>query len=170
MNNKWEYWLCVLLWLLGGGGSNMLSNGRTNANIVLSRVLGTEAVYSFQMLWLGEGMKNLRNSEMLMIIAPVKGPYLSKWHVLVLALLYLYDCLNDWRQHSDRSQLLETSVGNLIRFWKRRIMTNCRSLHFCLLDQPISNAVAMFQLFVIKVSSSQRFDYFLLKIDYFIIY
>ena len=43
-------------------------------------------------------------------------------HVFVLALLYIFECLNEWRQHSDRLQLLETSVGNVIRFRKRRIM------------------------------------------------
>ena len=31
----------------------------------------------------------------------------------------------------------KTSVGNVIRFRKRRIMTKCRSLHLCLLDPPI---------------------------------
>ena len=62
----------------------------------------------------------------------LKGPYPGKWHVFVLALLYLFECLNEWRQHSDRLQFLETSVGNVIRLRKRRIMTKCRSVYFCL--------------------------------------
>ena len=63
------------------------------------------------------------------VILPIErneGPYPDKWHVFVLALLYLFECLNEWRPHSDRLQLLETSVGNVIRFRKRRIMTKCR--------------------------------------------
>ena len=38
---------------------------------------------------------------------------------------------------ADRLQLLETSVGNVIRFRKRRILTKWQSLHFCLLDPPV---------------------------------
>ena len=64
-------------------------------------------------------------------------------------------------------QLLETSFGSVIRFRKIRIMTKCRSLHFCLLDPPVFNAVAILDR---KVLSSHRFDYFLLKIVFFIIY
>ena len=48
----------------------------------------------------------------------------GKWNVFVLALLYIFECLNEWRQHSDRL-LLETSTGNVIRLRKRRIMTKC---------------------------------------------
>ena len=76
-----------------------------------------------------------------------KGTYPGELHVFVLALLYLFKCLHEWRQHSDRLQLLETSVGSVIRFWKRRIMTKCRSLQFCLLDPPIFKAITMFLLF-----------------------
>ena len=32
----------------------------------------------------------------------VKGPYSGKWHIFVLAVLYLFECLIEWRQHSDR--------------------------------------------------------------------
>ena len=53
-----------------------------------------------------------------------KGPYPGKHHVFVLALLYLFECLNEWRQHSDRLQLLETSVGNVIRFRKDELWQN----------------------------------------------
>ena len=55
----------------------------------------------------------------------------------VLALLYLFGCLNECKQHSGRLQLLKTSVGNVIRLKKKRIITNCRALHFCLLDRPL---------------------------------
>ena len=51
----------------------------------------------------------------------VKGPYPGKFHVFVLALLYLFGCLNEWRQHSNRLQLCI-----VIRFRKRQILTNCR--------------------------------------------
>ena len=56
----------------------------------------------------------------------IKGPFPCKWHVFVLALLYLFECLNNRRQHSDRLQFLETSGGNVIRFRKKSIMTKCR--------------------------------------------
>ena len=65
----------------------------------------------------------------------VEGPFSGKWHVFVLALIYLFECLNEGRQHSDGLQLLETAVGNVIRFKIKRIMTKCRSLHLCLLDR-----------------------------------
>ena len=64
-----------------------------------------------------------------------------------IALLYLFECLNEGRQHFDRLQLSETSVGNVIWFRKRRIMTTCGSLHFCLLDPPVFNGVAMLPFF-----------------------
>ena len=47
----------------------------------------------------------------------------------------LFECLNELRQHK-KYNFLETSVGNVISF-KKRIMTNYRSLHFCLLDRPV---------------------------------
>ena len=48
----------------------------------------------------------------------IKGPFPGKWHVFVLALLYVFECLNESRQNSDELQLLETSVGNVIGFKK----------------------------------------------------
>ena len=50
---------------------------------------------------------------------------------------WVFEWVKEWRKDSDRLQLLETSVGNVIRFRKRRIMTKCGSLHFCLLDPPV---------------------------------
>ena len=58
-------------------------------------------------------------------------------YVFVLALLYLFEFLNELRQHCAILRLLETSIGNVIRFRKRRIMKKCLSLHFCLLDPLI---------------------------------
>ena len=47
-----------------------------------------------------------------------KGPLPGKWHVLVLALLYLFECLNEWRQHSDIVKLKKTSGSkNQINIW-----------------------------------------------------
>ena len=46
-------------------------------------------------------------------------------------------------QQSDGLQLSETSVCNVIKF-RKKIMKKCRSLHFCLLDRPLSNGHAIF--------------------------
>ena len=37
-------------------------------------------------------------------------------NIFILALLYLFECLNVWGQDSNALQLLETSVGNVISF------------------------------------------------------
>ena len=51
--------------------------------------------------------KTLRKKNLEIIFGKVKGLFLGKWHVFVLALLYLLGCLNEWRQHSARLQLLK---------------------------------------------------------------
>ena len=70
-------------------------------------------------------------------------------------------------EHSDRLQLLETSVGKVIRFRKRRTMTKYQSLHFRVLDTPAYLLGCQIER---KLTSNHRFDYFLLKIFFFIIY
>ena len=67
-------------------------------------------------------------------------------------------------KHSDRLQLLETSIGILVRFRKRLIMTKFRSLHFCLLSFRSIRFLMQFAMFDRKMTLSHQFDYFLLKI------